>query len=98
MKTRYAKTDLFKPSSDSEYTEDNRKTIVGWLQELYIKEDTLDRKKYNKSLDVLRKHAGLSKTADLLEWEEKTSVTKAVTLLNKVVKEMSDEQKEKASK
>jgi hypothetical protein len=90
------KNQILRPTATSEFEEGDKKTILGWLQELYLyTEDDKGyvdpkptRLTYNKAITLLRKHAKLGKDSDLLSFEEKTTETKAATLLNQVIKEM----------
>ena len=101
---KFTKDHLFKPRADSQFTSGKKKTIIGWLQELYLFNEDKDgyidmrsgwRAEYEKAEGVLRKVAGLTKSQSLILWEQTITPTKAATLLNKVQKEMNSGKKKK---
>lgn len=78
---------------------DDKYTVIGWLQKIYLyPEDDKGyipvnskqhRDIYDKAINVLRKHAGLTPKSDLLNWECNLTITKAVNILNKVINEVN---------
>ena len=88
---------LVKPTG--EYRVGNKASLIGWLKELFLfgppdveywTTSTGERNDYAKAVDILRKHARITRRDDLHDFEEKITAKKAVTLLNKTIKEMHE--------
>ena len=87
---------LVKPTG--EYRVGERASLIGWLKELFLfgppdveywQTSAKDRKDYEKAVDILRKHARVTRWDDLHDLEEKITAKKAVKILNKIIKEMN---------
>ena len=87
---------LVKPTG--EYRVGERASLIGWLKELFLfgppdveywQTSAKDQREYGKAVDILRKHARLTRHDDLHDFEEKITAKKAATLLNKTIKEMN---------
>jgi len=83
---------------ETEYRIGDKASLVGWLRELFLygppdfeysQTSTKDRKDYTNAVHTLKKYAKLSKRDDIHDFEEKITARKAVTLLNKTIKEMN---------
>ena len=89
---------LVKPTG--EYRVGLKASLIGWLKELFLfgphdsvsywQTSTKDRNDYAKAVDILRKHARITRRDDLHDFEEKITAKKAVKLLNKTIKEMHE--------
>ena len=92
---------LIPNDTDTDFCTDNKCTVIGWLQKIYLyPEDnegyipvnsTQHRKQYDKAISVLRKLSGSKTMLDLFSWECKTTPTKAASILNKIIKEINNE-------
>ena len=82
------------PRDSPLFEQDGKWTLVGWLRRLFLYGDNAagpkDYKDYDRAVNSLIKAAKISKYGCLYDLEESVDAVTAATLLNKVIKEMTD--------
>lgn len=79
-----------------EYEEGDQRTAVGWLKHLFLwagNDEYLiitdkDRKDYSEAEATFRRVNGISRSADLHDWEDSQSAARQARALNKFRKEI----------